>query len=360
MHGESARRRSWKAGIVVACATLVALLLPTSAMSLNQSAYPGFDATTLDDALTTAKLDAGFAKLPVTQGELVTFRATLIYGGGGEPGLPIFTIAQTNTVTLTPENPDAFRISPSSSDTLDLNAGTVRADGGYELTWTWDVLPLATGPQKLFIHIVPVAYVNGVQQVLKDRNDPYDVEIRVHPAQLEFEEVVEAAEVMEISVPDDMTVGQEYRVSASIPMPDAEVTVDIDLAEGEGSVQLSILEVDAPAALASLTSGVDEAITRYWDVTPNEPGEVALVFTVHLNGEAGAQKLETAVEHTESARADAAPPSFWDAMGTPVVVIGGILTAAAAAVGIWATLRNARKDKAKASVPAGDGEDAGP
>lgn len=357
MHGGSALRRSWKAGIVVACATLVALLLPTSAMSLNQAAYPQRDST---DQWTLAQVVPSWSESKVVQYQPVTFFATLVYDAGDlDPALPTIEVSYSNAATLTSEDPDAFDISPAEPVTKTLDTGRPRPQGGYELTWAWDVTALKDGPQKLFVHFVPEIFEDGKRLPVPDRNETIPIDVEVHPEQVEFDKAVDSVgEGMTTDVPDDMTVGQEYPVSASIPLTDSEVTAEIELREEEGSVKVSILEVEAPAALASFDSSGDAVITRHWVVTPEEPGEVALVFTARLNGEAGEETLEQSVERTDSARAAAPPPSFWDSLGTPVIVIGGILTALAAGVGIWATIYNIRKGKPKAEAPAGGGEDA--
>jgi len=372
MYGESARRKSLRGGLVVTFATLVAMFLPTSAMSLNQATYPLRGSP---NPFAIARVASGWSEPEVVQFEPVTFYATLIYGVEGDPTLPSVEIAYSNAATLTAENPAAFVISPGDPVTKTLDTGTVRPEGGYELTWAWDVTAREVGPQKLLIHFVPEVFVDGVRLDVPDRNDDVAVDVRVHPQLLEFQKVVESADAgMETDVPDDMTVGQDYEVSASFPLTDADVDADIDIAEAENSVEVTIREAKAEAALASVALGTDAVVTRRWVVTPNATGQVSLVFTARLRGEAGEETIEDTVERTNAALAEAPPPSVWDVIGTPVTVIGGILAALVAALGLVVGIRkllagradedeDSAGDKAerkeKAPTPARGAKDAG-
>lgn len=359
MNGESTHARWWRTGLIVAGATALAIALPTAAMPLYLAAYPDLDVDTFAEALIPADIDAGFGAAEVTQFETLPFHATLIYDAPvDDPELFTIQVAQSNAAALTAESPDAFAITPTSPSVMFLNAGTARPEGGFALTWTWDVTPLIAGEQKLNVQIIPQAFVNGVRQELSDVNAPVAVTVQVHPAQVDFEEVVSSVAAMETDVPDDMTVGREHDVSATLSMAGNGDTVsaDIGLTAAEDSVRVTILPAEAVARAAAGTAD-DDVVERHWTVIPEEAGPVSLVFTVHVGGTAGSQELSRDVPRTIAARAEDPPEPVWEVIRGPVTVLGAIIAVITGAIGLWAMLRN-RSNKKAAADEHDEGDDA--
>lgn len=348
MYGDAQRGHSIRAAAVVAAVTLLALALPVGA-PLYAKIYPGPDASTVEEAITSASLDARFESGPVTQFETAAFRATVIYGTSSPPPeLPTVRVAWSNEAALAAQAEGTFEIEPTSASRQFLDAGTRRPGGGYELTWTWDVTPLVAGKQTLTVSILPTVVVEGnVVPGLLDINKPIPVTVDVHPVQRDFNEVLKAAAEMKTEVPDELTVGEPHDISASMSMAGHADTVsaDIELTTGEGSAAVTIVEAPAAARLAPATPG-EESLVRRWTVTSDRPGQVALVFTATVQGQAAAHGLERKVPKTASARATEPAPSFWDLLQRSVQYVAPIVALALAVLALRAEWkkRKARED----------------
>lgn len=355
MYGEARRRNTVRAAVVVAAATLLAVALPIGA-PLYADVYPGPDADTVDEALTTAEFRHGFDSEEVTQFETTTFFARIVYGTPTPitPGQNTVEVAWSNEAVLTAQNVDAFDISPTSASRQFLSAGTRRPGGGYELTWTWDVTPLLAGTQSLSVRILPSVVVEGEPiPDLANINKPVEVDVDVHPVKHDFDEVLAAADSMKTTVPDKMTVGTEYDVSASLSLAGHAdtVTADITLAAGADSAKITIVEASADSGAgmrAETVASGDGTVVRRWAVTADEAGQVALVFTAHVQGQAATHELEDEVPRVVAAKAMEPPPSFWDRLQQPVLYLTPFVVLAAGILGLWATWKTRNKRKAGA------------
>lgn len=341
MNGETGLGGSARAAVVVAVATLVALALP-AVSPLYAQVYPGPDADTIDGALTEANLDTGFAPKQLTQFEKARFSATLIYGTAKDPALPTVKVAWSNKAGLAAQDEDAFVIVPITRSRQFLDEGSRRPGGGYELTWSWEVTPLVAGEQTLFLSIVPTVVVEGKTiPDLVDINDPIAVAVDVNPVKRDFDEVVMAAAAMESDLPEEMTVGEEYDVSAVMSMAGHAdtVTADITLTPAQTSADVSIAETSAApqtatnVALAGPAPG--DRLVRRWRVIPDETGQVDLVFTANVAGRAAEQNLEQDVPILSSSRAVEPGASVWEILKKPILYITPFVALLAMLFGLW-------------------------
>ncbi|SDP78326.1 hypothetical protein SAMN04487914_13919 [Arthrobacter sp. ok909] len=356
MYGEVRRGQRVRAAVVVVAVTLLALAWPVGA-PLYAIVYPGPDAHTVNEAITDASLDAKFDSEPITQFETTTFRATIIYGTSSpNPDLPTVKVAWSNEAALAAQTEGTFDIEPTSASRQFLDAGTHRPNGGYELTWTWDVTPLVPGKQTLTVSILPTVVVEGkVVPGLLNINRPITVTVDVHPVQRDFDEVLKAAADMKTDLPDEMVVGKQYLVSASMSLAGHADTVsaEIHLDSAENSAAVTIVEVSAAPATAQMEPAAagEESISRRWTVTSDKPGQVALIFTATVRGQAATHRLERKVPIAASARATEPGPSFWDRVQQPVQYVAPFVALAISILGLWAAWkkRKAGEDAADSS-----------
>jgi hypothetical protein len=350
MYGETRNAHSVRAMAVVAAATLLALAVPVGA-PLYADVYPSSNELNYDDAVDKANLQYGFEPPQVVQYETATFTATIIYGTAIDVDQPTVNVAFSNEAVLTAVEEGTFDIVPTSPSRRDLDEGTRREGGGYEMSWTWDVTPLLAGERQLTLQILPTVLIEGeVQENVANINEPIPVTVDVHPVQQEFDAVLVAAESMQTEIPEDMVVGEQYDVSASLSLAGETdlVTVDIQLAKAEGSADVTILEKPAAAAVVAYTgqaSAVDQVVVRHWTVIPDEPGQVAFVFTATVEGVAGAKPLQGSVPNIQAVRATAPAPSFWDRIQQPVLYVTPFVVLAGGILALWAAWkrRSARK-----------------
>jgi len=312
----------------------------------NQFDIPGPDADSVDAALTDAELEYAFASSQITQFETVTFRAAIIYGIPVDPDQPSVQVSWSNQVTLTADEGNSFEIEPTSDDNQFLHNGIRRPDGGLELAWTWDVTPLVAGEQSLTLSVIPHVVVDGEEiPELANLNKPVPMTVDVHPVKHDFDEVLAEAADMETRVPDDMVVGRQYDVSASMSLAGHANTVaaDIQLGSSEDSAAVTIVESSPAAALAS-TGGSSDDVVRHWTVTPDEPGQIAFVFTATVQGQAADYPLKQEVSHQAAGRAIKPGPSFWEILQQPVLYLGPFVALASGAIGLWAVLKKRKGD----------------
>ncbi len=374
MYAEARRKHSIRTAVLVAAVTLLAVAVPVGA-PLYAAVYggpepgpgpqpgpgpePGPDPKTLAEALSEASLDAGFDSATVTQFETTTFRATVIYDTLLDPDLPTVQVAWSNQAVLTPAVEGAFTIVATSADRQFLDNGTSRPEGGFALTWTWDVTPLVAGEQTLTVSILPTVVIEGDEiDEAGDINQPIPVTVDVHPVVPDFQEVLTAAASMQTDMPDEMFVGEQYEISASMSLAGHAdtVTADIQLTAAENSAAVRIAEASAAVEPAPASAGIraaahvtaavpNDRFVKKWTVTVDEPGQVALVFTATLHGQAGIQELQQAVPVAASAPATQRP-SFWETVQRPVLYISPFIAAAAGVLGLWAAWkkRNAGRE----------------
>ena len=352
MYEETPTKHNARTAVLVAAVTLLALAVPVGA-PLYAAVYAGPDPKTLAEALSEASLDAGFDSPVVTQFETTTFSATVIYDTLLDPDLPTVQVAWSNRAVLTAAAEAAFTIVPTSADRQFLDAGAIRPEGGYSLTWTWDVTPLVPGEQTLTVSILPAVVIEGDEvDEAGDINQPIPVTVDVHPVVPDFEDVLTAAQSMETEMPDEMFVGEQYDISASMWLAGHSdtVTADIQLTQAEGSAAVRIVQASAaigPAAPSAAPSAAirtaallaatapDDLFVKKWRVIVDEPGQVALVFTATVHGQAGIQELQQAVPISASAPARQRP-TFWETVQRPVLYISPFIAAAAGLLGLWA------------------------
>ena len=172
-----------------------------------------------------------------------------------------------------------------------------------------------------------------------------------------------AAAAMETDLPEEMTVAEEYDVSASMSLAGHADTVsaDIGLAQGETSADVTITQASAapepmtPVAMTESTPA--DTVEQKWTVSPDEPGQVDLVFTADVNGRAEDQELQQDVPIVATVRAVEARPSFWDNLQKPVLYLTPFAVLAATLFGLWTawSKRQATAGEAAASdAPAGE------
>ncbi len=309
---------------VVIAATLLALAVPTAA-PLYADVYPSPNAETFAEALGKANLHFGFNANTITQYEPAVFSAAITYGTSIDPALPVIKVGQSNEATLTSSDADAFRIVPTSSSRQDLDSsGTLLPNGGFQIIWTWDVTPLKPGQQNLTLSIIPTVVVKGqvLPSTVESRNEPYSVTVQVNPAKRAFDDVVTAASSLQTHVPEQMTVGNQYDVSASLPLTGHVGTVQagISLSTRSGSARVTIREASSsagPQVRRASTNAPATRVTRRWTIVPDELGPILLVFTVAVDGKAGTQTLHQEVAANVSSRSVKPPPTFWE------TVLGG-------------------------------------
>jgi len=227
------------------------------------------------------------------------------------------------------------------------------------------VSPLVAGEQKLIISIIPTVVVKGaVIPEFANINDTIEVTVDVHPVQHDFNEVLAAAQSMETDVPDKMTVGEEYDVSATFPLlgHGDTVSADIELAKSEDSADVTILELSAAPAAANLVAASDtDSVVRRWTVIADEPGQVALVFTATVQGQAASQNLQQDVPVQASARATERGPSPLEVIQQPVQYLAPFVALALGLLALWAAWKKRKSgEKASEREAAGSSDDPAP
>ena len=261
-------------------------------------------------------------------------------------------------------------IEPTSASRQFLDDGARRPGGGFQLDWTWDVTPLKAGDQTLMVQVSPTVVVEGrTIPDLADVNQPVPVSVEVNPVQRDFDEVVSAAAAMETEVPDEMTVGEEYDVGASMALaaPADAVSADIRLEQGEGSAEVTITEasaqqgaspgitpdislVSAPAAPSSVAGASSRtsparSTSSSWPTSPDR---------------AEGQALEQAVPVTETVRAVEPGASLWETIRTPVNDLGSLAGSLATLIALGGTLFALRARWSKRQLATQSAAPAGP
>jgi hypothetical protein len=341
--GEAGELRSWGgAAVLVILATLLGAGSSVPG-GLYSQVYPGPGSNVVEtgesfeSALTEAVLDTQWDAEALTQYVPAYFTATIIYGKRFSGRPPTIKVAYENDASLRSQQGE-FEISSTTPTRQYLDEGTRRADGGFELTWEWKVIPLQSGSLSLELEIQPVIQIGTERTDLQKRNKPIPINVDVHPNKKALDDVVNAAKELEITHPHTFTEGEEATVEASLSLEGHEdvVQANIDLARVQGSVPATIRS-------AGHSQSGDQVISR-WSVTPATPGPVDLLFTVMLSARAGEQPLTTEVPLHRSVTADPAPPSLWERLQTPVLWLTPFVALIGGMLGIRAALARRHRD----------------
>lgn len=321
--------RVWGIPTVIVLVLTVAAAAASPVAQLYAAVYPDqgsnvlTDGDSLEQALTEAALLTRFEPAELTENEPSRFTATIVYDTetSGDPGG--VEVAFGNDASLTPVPAGQTDVIPVTPTRRYLNEGSARPDGGFELSWMWDVVPRASGQLTVVFEIQPVLVIDGVPDPdLAKRNEPITITVQVHPNRVAFNEIVAAAGDLELTIPAHLVAGAPTEVTAALSLQGREdvVQADISLATAGGSAAATISE-QGPAT--SDRSGA--RLVGTWLVTPDEGGVVNLVFTVSVTAAAGDVPLEQRVETTRSVTADPKPTSLWDRIQAPVLWLTSIV-----------------------------------
>jgi hypothetical protein len=336
---EETRSRGVRAGtLITLLSAFLAVTLPSST-ALYESVYPTIESSitnNIKSALATAALRIRWSAKPLVQYEPVKFSATIIYDVTPPSNLPTVKVAYANDATLRPEHRRDFAVSSLTGEHRTLDQGIPRRGGGYALTWSWQVVPLSTGPRTLFLDIDPYVVVNGrLLTGLARINQTIRIKVAVNKRKVQFDHVVAAASHLTTRLPDEMTADKTSDVSASLPVPaNSTVSAEIDLSRGPDSIDATITPV-SQITRQGRTNGA-------WKVTPTEHGSVDLVFTVHVRGHAGQKSLDRAVTVSRSVTAKKPRESIWDFFGKPVGFFTSLAGLIAAVIGAWKVVQSWR------------------
>jgi hypothetical protein len=215
----------------------VAAALTTPAGLLYAQIYPGPDTAVVTDkrswqrAFAKASLHTGFRPESLVENETAQFTATISYGRALDPG-PTIDVAYANDATLTPLDPQQFKVDPRTDMRQNLDEGTPDGRGGMELSWMWDVTPRATGALTLRLEIQPVVVLGDqVVEKLARRNKPIEIDVQVHPNRIKFDTVVAASDrEFALTIPEKLTAEKDAVVTADLPLRGQGDAVQVTLA----------------------------------------------------------------------------------------------------------------------------------
>ena len=354
---ESRRPKGWSgATTLVVLVTLLGAAAPMS-RQLYRQVYPNRESAviepgkSIESALTKASLDTEFDVEPLTEDVPVRFTATIVYGGKTRPNRPTIDVAFANDADLKPSR-GKFEITPITDTRQYLNQGTRLRGGGFELAWSWEVVPRQSGSLALLLTIEPVVIVPGVsRRDLAQRNQPIRINVRVHPNVQALAEVSSAAQQLRINIPKRLVVGEQAKVDAFLPLQGHQdsVKADITLDRDEGSV---------PATIEPAGSSQDgDQLVRRWLVTPAEEGPVDMLFTVKLSAQAGDRPLTDQVVLVRSVSSEPPPPSIWERVQAPVLWLAPFVALAGGLLALRGTWRR-RRSRADDAGPVDDDAEA--
>jgi hypothetical protein len=284
----------------------------------------------LEQALTKASLSTRFEPEHLVENQRVRFIATIAYGREPDAG-PTVDVGYANEAVLNAVQTEAFEITPVTDARQNLDEGQPDDRGGLTLSWSWDIVPRATGKQALRLEIQPLLVMAGSAiGDLARRNKPIPVEVLVHPNRPAFEAVVASTDSeLSVTLPEKLTAEADATMRADLPLHDRgdSVQVRIDCAADPGSVPVTIRREQLAGAPSPQTSRSE------WRIRPGKDGVVKFVVAVVITSEAGDRKLEKTVTRNVSGAVDPAP-SFWPL----VVAIAGGATAVLVLLTTAATL----------------------
>jgi hypothetical protein len=359
--GDSRRFKGWAGALVlVGFGTLFGVATP-AAGELYLRVYPPVDSEivgqgkSLEHALTVAGIETRWSQEPITEGIPTVFAATISYDMPA-PGRPIIKVAYANDSDLGVTQGKA-QISRITDRRQNLDEGSRRPGGGFQLSWKWEVVARQSGALALNLQIQPVLVVIGSDRSdLAVRNKPIRISVRVNPNRTELQQVSAAAENAQLSLPGKMVVGREAEITALFSL------------EGFGNHVKARLSLDRdakskPAVIepGSLVGDKNHLAGR-WRVIPAEEGPLDLVFTLALSTRAGDQPVSQQVTLRRSLRVDPVPPSLWDRLQIPVLFVTPFVALAATLYGLRTPISGAwgrwvrRRSTATGAAGAGEGK----
>lgn len=319
-----------------------AIAYPTEGSNLQGSGRSGQvedPGKFLARALTRATLFTSFDGPAVTEGVKTRFVATVTYDRPA-PGGRVIKVAYANDATLSAAQ-GAFDIVPVTDRRQNLDEGTKRPGGGFQLQWIWQVTPRQSGSLTLMLEIQPVLLLETTRSDLEVRNKPIPVDVKVHPNRIALQMMKKDARGLELAVPDRWTVDRTMHLTAALPLSsDPEVGADLLLVPAPGS---------APVTVRASVDREGGQLVGRWSVTPTSTGSVQLQLTTTLQTEAGVIPITDTVTTTRSFSVDPQPPSFWQRVQTPFLWLTPVLGVLVVLIpwfrsGLSRTRRSARSD----------------
>jgi hypothetical protein len=251
------------------------------------------DSKGLEQALTQASLRTEFKPERLVENESSRFTATVAYGRALGPEQKI-EVAYANDAILRPLDPAQFEVVPRTDMRQNLDEGRPDLMGGLELSWSWDVIPRATGSLTLQLEILPVVIMSGsVVEELARRNRPITIQVLVHPNRPRFEAVVAASHKdLDLNLPQELTAEDEVTLEADLPLHGHgdNVRVDLNLMTADGSVPITVKK----RSTGDLSS--DDAVHREWIITPGKDGVANMTVVAVITAKAGDETLKERVE----------------------------------------------------------------
>jgi hypothetical protein len=312
----------------------VGVLLPSSTDLVAQTyddRHCRIQNQTLENAFTKAVFESRFSRPePLIQNVPVDFTATLIYGVDKPSQGQQFDIACQNEAKLD-FDPKQWDVDPLTSARQDLNDESIAMPGDRRaLVWRWAVTPRDAGTLSFKVDIQPIISSRNGEQRYQHRNPPVHVAVRVHPNAQAFADLRAQARKLDVEIPE-MTAGRTSEVRARLPLlgHGDVVTADLELTQGENSVQTSITPLEQTTK--------DDEVVGTWSVKPTEPGVVNLRFAVNLSAQVGDQALQQQVPIPVSAIVER---SLWARFSGLVALLGALFAAVLGGLAIWKQLGN--------------------
>lgn len=229
-------------------------------------------------------------------------------------------------------DPDCgFSISPATPQRQSFN-------GRRQLQWDWAVTPRVTGNQTLILEIQPVLILEGSGRIdLRKLNEPIRIDVEVHPNRAVLAQVREAAENVELDIPNELTVDRPQDVTVTLPLPSGHeaVRVGLRLVAGQNSVPTSIVREQRQTVADTLLS--------QWTVTPEAEGPLDLTLALEANTNAGDRLLEEVAEVQHASRVLPRPPTFAEWIRDRAVWLTTIVAVPIALLTLWNEVQKRRR-----------------
>jgi hypothetical protein len=343
---------------VAVVTTLLAAAAAVAAPGLGElygEVYPGSGSEIIDGtaqsferALIAAHLTHRFSTKTLVENTKARFIASVVYGAREPSKPPNIEIGYANDGDLQAGVEGDFDIVLLSPRRQTLDKGTRRPSGDFKLTWEWEVTPRKSGTLRLELTINPLLILVGSDRDdLRPINEPVPIEVKVHPNREALTAVLAAAEKdLDISLPSELTVGDQVDITATLPLSRQYDVVkrDITLDAAPGSVRTTIQPVP------SLTT--QQPLKRGWKLTAEEAGPVDLVFVVKAGTTAGDTDLMGERSNEKTVRAGERPPSLWSRVQALVPWLGSFLGLILAVFGIRTAWKKRHGDGGDADVSA--------
>jgi hypothetical protein len=300
----------------------------------------------LNRALADADLDTEFRRRedgelladdePLIEHVPYTFVATVTLASrpqSSEDAEPV-KVGVENDATLQSAqcDPDCgFSISPATPQRRSFN-------GRRQLQWDWAVRPRVTGNQTLILEIQPVLILEGSGRIdLRKLNEPIRINVEVHPNRAVLAQVREAAENVELDIPNELVVDRPQDVTVTLPLPSGHeaVRVGLRLVAGQNSVPTSIVREQLQT--------VDNALVTQWTVTPEVEGPLDLMLAMEAQTNAGDLPLEEVAEVQHASRVLPRPPTFAEWIRDRAVWLTTIVAVPIALLTLWNEVQKRRR-----------------